>query len=212
VPRFVFVSSIKALAEQDHGYPLTEADERHPLGPYGTSKAEAELALQDLGRRTGLEIVIVRPPLIYGPGVRANFQSMMQAIAKGFPLPIGAVSARRSLCFIDNLASALAVCATDERAANELFHVTDNDDPSVAELARALGRHLGRPARLVHVPVVLLKVAGRMTGRLPQIERITNRLQVNSEHIRNVLGWNPPIAFDAGIAMTAAWYRSSTNE
>jgi UDP-glucose 4-epimerase len=212
VPRFVFVSSIKALADSDRGHPLKETDERHPLDPYGVSKAEAEIALRDFGNRTGLEVVIVRPPLVYGPDVRANFLSLANAVAKGLPLPIGAVHARRSLCFIDNLTSAIALCVIDSRAVGEIFHVTDGDDPSVAELARALGRHLGRPARLLPIPVMLLRLAGRLTGRLPQVERLTDSLQVNSTHIRAVLGWTPPVALDAGLAATAAWYRSSTND
>jgi UDP-glucose 4-epimerase len=212
VRRFVFMSSIKALADTDNGHPLKESDECHPRDPYGVSKAEAEVALQDFGERTGMEIVIVRSPLVYGPEVRANFLSLADAIAKGWPLPIGAVHARRSLCFIDNLASATALCASHPRAAGELFHVTDGDDPSVAELARLLGRYLGRPARLVPIPVAWLLLAGRLTGRLPQVERLTGSLQVDSSHIRAVLGWNPPVALDAGLAATAAWYRSSSQD
>jgi UDP-glucose 4-epimerase len=210
--RFVFMSSIKALADTDNGRPLKESDERHPQDPYGVSKAEAEVALQDFGKNTGMEIVIVRPPLVYGPEVRANFLSLTDAIAKGWPLPIGAVHARRSLCFIDNLASATALCATHPRAAGELFHVTDGDDPGVAELARLLGRHLGRPARLVPIPVAWLSLAAGLTGHLPQVERLTGSLQVDSTRIRAVLGWNPPVALDAGLAATAAWYRSSTKD
>jgi UDP-glucose 4-epimerase len=207
VKRFVFMSSIKALADSDGGRPLKETDERRPLDPYGVSKAEAEVALLGFGKRTGMEVVIVRPPLVYGPGVRANFLNISHALAKGLPLPIGAVHARRSLCFIDNLASAAALCTTHPRAAGEVFHVTDGDDPGVAELARALGHHLGRPARLVPVPIPLLRLAGRLTGRLPQVERLTGSLQVDSTRIRAVLGWTPPVALDAGLAATAAWYR-----
>lgn len=210
VQRFVFVSSIKALAESDDGHPLKETDARHPRDPYGMSKADAEVELQEFGKRTGMEVVIVRPPLVYGPEVRANFLSLVDAIAKGLPLPIGAVHARRSLCFIDNLASAVALCATHPRAAGELFHVTDGYDPGVAELARLLGRHLGRPARLVTIPVALLKLAGRLTGRVKQVERLTGSLQVDSTHIRERLGWIAPVVLDAGLAATAAWYRSST--
>lgn len=211
VKRFVFMSSIKALTDSDGGRPLKETDERCPLDPYGISKAEAEVALLDFGKRTGLEIVVIRPPLVYGPGVRANFMDLANALAKGLPLPIGAVHARRSLCFIDNLTSAITLCATDRRAVGETFHVSDGDDPSVSELARALGRHLGRSARLVPIPVALLRLAGRLTGRLPQMERLTGSLQVDSTHIRAVLGWTPPVALDAGLAATAAWYRSSTH-
>ncbi|MDR5751438.1 MULTISPECIES: SDR family oxidoreductase [unclassified Caballeronia] len=207
--RFVYVSSIKALAELDNGRPLKETDERRPPDPYGISKAEAEVKLMELGARTGLEIVIVRPPLVYGPEVRANFLSLMSAIAKGVPLPIGAVEARRSLCYVDNLASALIECATHARAAGQVFHVTDGEDPSVAELARLLGRHLGRAARLLPVPVGVLKLAGRVTGKSAQIDRLTGSLRVNSTHIRDMLGWRPPVSLDAGLAATAAWFRAT---
>ncbi|MDR5732640.1 SDR family oxidoreductase [Caballeronia sp. LZ025] len=204
--RFVFVSSIKALAELDDGHPLTETDERRPPDPYGVSKAEAEVMLQEFGARTGMEIVIVRPPLVYGPEVRANFLALMRAIAKGMPLPIGAVTARRSLVYVDNLASAIVECATHPRAANQLFHVTDGEDPGVAELARRLGHHLDRPARLLPVPVGILKAAGRLTGKMAQIERLTGSLRVDSSYIRDVLGWRPPSSLDAGLASTATWF------
>ncbi|TCK42761.1 UDP-glucose 4-epimerase [Paraburkholderia sp. BL8N3] len=204
--RFVYVSSIKALAELDPGRPLKETDERRPPDPYGVSKAEAEVKLLEFGARTGLEIVIVRPPLVYGPEVRANFLSLMNAIAKGIPLPIGSVTARRSLCYVDNLASALALASIHPRAASQTFHVTDGDDPSVAELARSLARHLGRPARLLPVPVDMLKFAGRLTGKTAQIDRLTGSLLVDSTHIRDVLGWRPPVSLDAGLAATAAWF------
>jgi UDP-glucose 4-epimerase len=209
--RFVFVSSIKALAELDDGRPLTETDARRPPDPYGVSKAEAEVMLQEFGARTGMEIVIVRPPLVYGPEVRANFLALMRAIARGMPLPIGAVTARRSLVYVDNLASALVECTTHPRAANQLFHVTDGEDPGVAELARRLGRHLKRPARLVPVPVSLLKAAGRLTGKAARIERLTGSLQVDSSYIRDVLGWRPPSSLDAGLAATAGWFLTHKN-
>jgi UDP-glucose 4-epimerase len=207
--RFVFVSSIKALAEADAGRPLKETDERRPQDAYGISKAEAEVQLAEFGARTGLEIVVVRPPLVYGPHVRANFLSLLGALSKGMPLPVGAVQARRSLCFVDNLASALVACALHPRAAGQLFHVTDGDDPTVADLARTLGRHLGKPARLVNVPVGMLRLAGKLTGKRAQIERLTGSLQVDSNAIRTVLGWQPPATLDAGLAATAAWYRGT---
>lgn len=208
VPRFVFMSSIKALAETDSGRPLTERDERRPPDPYGVSKAEAEVKLLEFGARSGLEIVVIRTPLVYGPGVRANFLSLFDAIAKGWPLPIGAVTARRSLCYVGNLASATVECATNPRAAGEIFHVTDGDDPSVAGLARLAGRHLGRRARLVPVPVGWLKLAGRITGKSAQIDRLTGSLRVDSTHIRERLDWTPPATLNEGLAATAAWYRT----
>ncbi|KAG0187765.1 hypothetical protein DFQ28_005850 [Apophysomyces sp. BC1034] len=206
---FVYVSSIKAIAETDAGRPLSERDPAQPEDAYGRSKLEAEQALADLGVQTGLEIVIVRPPLVYGPRVRANFLSLMTAIARGVPLPLGAIDARRSVVYVGNLAHALALCATESGAAGGCFHVADDDDPSVAGLARAIGRHLRRPARLLPVPVGWLRAAGRLTGHMPQVERLVTDLRVDTSRLRTVLGWRPPYSLDDGLAATAAWYRST---
>ncbi|KMZ11266.1 UDP-glucose 4-epimerase [Candidatus Burkholderia humilis] len=209
--RFLFVSSIKALAELDPGRPLVETDPRNPPDPYGVSKAEAEIKLMEFGVRIGLEIVIARPPLVYGPDVRANFLALMRAIAKGMPLPIGGVEARRSMVYVGNLASALAECAVHPLAANHLFHVTDGEDPSVAELARLIGRHLNRPVRLLPIPVGWLKTAGKLTGKSAKIDRLTGSLRVDSSHIRDVLGWRPPVTLDEGLAATAGWYLNAAS-
>ncbi|MCX4140344.1 SDR family oxidoreductase [Paraburkholderia sp. SEWSISQ10-3 4] len=207
--RFVFVSSIKAVGESSAGRPITEADEPAPTDPYGISKLEAERALIDYGRESGLEIVIVRPPLVYGPGVRANFLQLMRAIAYGVPLPLGSIAARRSLLFVDNLADALVHCTTDPRALGETFHVTDGRDLSVSELARALATQLHAPARLIPVPVGLLSLAGRLTGRSAQVDRLIGELRLDSSHIRERLGWYPPYTVEHGLLETAAWYRST---
>ena len=207
--RFVFVSSIKAVGESSAGRPITEADEPAPTDPYGISKLEAERALIDYGRESGLEIVIVRPPLVYGPGVRANFLQLMSAIANGVPLPLGAIAARRSLLFVDNLADALVHCTTDPRAVGETFHVTDGRDLSVSELARALATQLHAPARLIPVPVGLLSLAGRLTGRSAQVDRLIGELRLDSSHIRERLCWYPPYTVEHGLLETAAWYRST---
>jgi len=207
--RFVFVSSIKAMAESSSGRPIVETDEPRPSDPYGISKLEAERALMEYGRESGLEIVILRPPLVYGPGVRANFLQLMNAIARGVPLPIGAITARRSLVFVDNLADALVHCTTDPRAAWQTFHVTDDRDVSVSELARGLAMQLHAPARLVPVPVGLLKLAGRLTGRSAVIDRLVGELRLDSSHICERLRWYPPYSFEHGLLKTAAWYRAT---
>ncbi|MFM0395394.1 UDP-glucose 4-epimerase family protein [Paraburkholderia phytofirmans] len=209
VRRFVFVSSIKAMTEADSGRPVREDDPPAPQDPYGRSKRAAEEALIRLGVETGLEIVIVRPPLVYGPDVRANFLSLMSAVWKGVPLPLGALRARRSLIYVDNLADALVHCATDARAAEQCFHVADNDAPTIAELARALGRHLDRPARLLPVPESWLRLAGRLTGRTAQVDRLVGSLQIDTSRIRTVLGWQAPHSTEEGLAATAHWYRST---
>ncbi len=209
VRRLVFVSSIKAVAESDAGRPLREDDPAAPQDAYGRSKLEAEQALTRYGRETGLDVVIVRPPLVYGPEVRANFLRLLDAIWKGVPLPIASVRARRSLMYVDNLADALMHCATDPRAAHQCFHVADGADPTVAELARALGAHLQRPARLLPVPVSFMRTAGRLTHRSAQVDRLTDSLQVDAGRVRSVLDWQPLYSLDDGLAATARWYRST---
>jgi UDP-glucose 4-epimerase len=209
VPRFVFVSSIKAVAENDNGRPLREDDPPRIDDAYGRSKRAAEEGLIRLGDATGLEIVIARPPLVYGPEVRANFLRLMDAVWRGVPLPLGCADARRSMVYVGNLADALMHCATDPRAAGQCFHVADNTAPTVVELVRALARHLGRPARLLPVPAGWLRAAGRLTGRSAQVDRLIGGLQVDTSHIWDVLDWQPPFSTDEGLSATADWYRST---
>lgn len=209
VRRFVFASSVKAIAESDAGRPLREDDPPTPQDAYGRSKLAAEQALTRYGEETGLEVVIVRLPLVYGPQVRANFLRLMDAIWKGFPLPLGAIDARRSLVYVDNLADALMHCATDPRAAHRTFHVADSDALTVAELARSLGRHLHKPARLLPLPASWLHLAGRLTGRTAQVDRLVGSLQLDTSRIRAVLNWQAPYSTDEGLAETARWYRST---
>jgi Nucleoside-diphosphate-sugar epimerases len=208
VRRFVFVSSIKALAEGGAGL-LREDDPPAPQDAYGRSKLAAEQALVRYGEETGLEIVIVRPPLVYGPHVRANFLRLMDAVWKGVPLPLGAVDARRSLVYVDNLADSLMHCAIDPRAAGQCFHVADSDALTVAELARSLSRQLHKPARLLPVPASWLRVVGCLTGRSAQVDRLVGALQLDTTRIRTVLDWQPPYSTDEGLAETARWYRST---
>ncbi|CAE6726199.1 UDP-glucose 4-epimerase family protein [Paraburkholderia domus] len=209
VRRLVFVSSIKALAETDGGRPLREDDPPQPQDPYGVSKLEAERALVRFGEESGLEVVIARPPLVYGPEVRANFLQLMSVIAKGLPLPLGAITARRSLVYNENLADALILCATDPRAAGECFHITDGADLTVAELAKVLGRHLHKHVWLAPVPANWLLAAGKLTGRSAQVERLVEPLRVDSSRIREKLQWQPRFSVDEGLAQTAQWYRST---
>lgn len=207
--RFVFVSSIKAVAEVDTGRPLNEDDVPMPQDAYGRSKLAAERALVRYGRDTGMEIVIVRPPLVYGPEVRANFLRLMDAIWSGVPLPLASIRARRSLIYVENLADALMRCATAPRAANQCFHVADGDHPTVAGLARSIGKHLQKPARLLPLPLICVRLAGRLTNRSPQVDRLIGSLQVDTNRIRTVLDWLPPDSLDDGLAATARWYRST---
>jgi nucleoside-diphosphate-sugar epimerase len=207
--RFVYVSSIKAVAESDAGVPLDELRSPAPADPYGRSKLAAEEALWGLRNELGLEVVVVRPPLVYGPGVGANFLQMLNALWRGVPLPLGAVRAQRSMVYVENLADALAQCVIDPRAANACFHVCDSETLSVAELLRVLAAALARPARLIPVPKTLLRWAGAVAGRAQQVERLTGSLCMDASHITDALGWQPPWSAREGLEATARWYRES---
>jgi nucleoside-diphosphate-sugar epimerase len=207
--RFVYVSSVKAIAESDGGVPLAESRSPAPTDPYGRSKLAAEEALWRLRDELGLEVVVVRPPLVYGPGVGANFLQMLDVLWRGIPLPLGAVRARRSMIYVENLADALVQCVADPRAANACFHVCDSEALSVAELLRTLAAALSKPARLIPVPERLLRWAGALVGRAAQIERLTGSLRMDASHITNALDWHPPWSVGDGLEATAWWYRET---
>lgn len=200
--RFVFVSSVKALGEGEPGRPWHEDDRPVPVDPYGISKREAEVALTDFGRANGMEVVVVRPPLVYGPGVRANFLGLMKAVRKGVPLPLGAVEARRSMVYVGNLADAIGLLATSGGPLNGVFHVTDGNDLSVAEMIRAIANALGQPARLIPVPVAWLRCAGKLFGQSARIERLTAPLRMECVRLHEELGWTPPWTVSQGLAQT----------
>lgn len=200
--RFVFVSSIKALGEGEPGRPWREDDEASPVDPYGISKREAEVALHAFGLANGMEIVIVRPPLVYGPGVRANFLGLVKAVDKGLPLPLGAIDAQRSMVYVGNLADAIRVLATCPAVLNGVFHVTDGDDLSVSKMIRAIAEALGKPARLVPVPVSWLRALGALTGQTDRIDRLTSPLRVECTRLRKELGWVPPWQVAEGLKET----------
>ena len=208
VRRIVYASSIKAVGESDGGTPLSEAVSPDPQDAYGRSKLRAERQLAQFGASNALDVVVVRPPLVYGPAVRANFLRMMDAVARGMPLPFGSIAARRSIVYVDNLADALLQCAIDPRAAGECFHVADDDAPSVTGLLQLVGDALGKPGRQIAVPAAVLRGLGTLTGRRAAIDRLTNSLQLDTGRIKRVLGWHPPYTTRQGLEATAAWYRS----
>ncbi|RKU01387.1 NAD-dependent dehydratase [Burkholderia sp. Nafp2/4-1b] len=203
VRRFVFVSSVKALGEHENGRPLREDDVPSPGDPYGISKHEAEVALREACAARGIELAVVRPPLVYGPGVRANFLGLMRAVARGVPLPLGAAHAQRSMVYLGNLVDALRFLATRENATDGVFHVTDGRDQSVADLVAGIAAALGRSPRLVPVPVAWLRVAGALTGRRAAIDRLTSPLRIDCAQLR-ALGWVPPFSVEQGLARTVA--------
>jgi nucleoside-diphosphate-sugar epimerase len=204
--RFVFVSSIKVNGESTTGRPFDRADRRRPLDPYGVSKSEAEVALFRVADETGLEIVVVRPPLVYGPNVGGNFLRLLKLVHSGLPLPFGAARNLRSLVFVDNLADLLVTCAFHPRAAGQTFLASDGEDISTADLCSRLARALKKDSRLVPLPLAAVRGGARLIGRLPEYERLFGSLQVDSNAQRVELGWSPPHTVDQGLAATAAWF------
>jgi nucleoside-diphosphate-sugar epimerase len=204
VKRFVYVSSIKVNGEATDGISqYTELDAPSPKDPYGVSKYEAEQALHRVAAETGLEVVIVRPPLVYGAGVKGNFAQMLKVLTKGIPLPFSSVTNRRSLVYVGNLVDALILCATHPAAAGQTYLVSDGEDISTPDLLRLLGEAMGRPARLLPLPVALLKLAGSLTGKADQVDRLVGSLQIDSGKIRRELGWMPPYTLSQGLRATA---------
>lgn len=205
VRRFIFVSSIKVNGEFTSPLtPFTEKDEVNPVDPYGISKYEAELGLREIAVETGMEVVIVRPPLIYGPGVKGNFKVMMRLLALKAPLPLGLITDnRRSLVALDNLIDFLALCASHPQAAGRVFLVSDQHDVSTAELLRLLGLEMGLTARLFPVPRVLLGIAANLSRKRSAYQRLCESLVVDSSSASRLLGWAPPLAFDEGLRRAA---------
>ena len=209
VRRLVFVSSVKAVGE---GAPVAYDEEmtRRPEDAYGVSKMEAEDALAEVSARTGLEAVVLRPPLVYGPGVKANFRALMGLVRRGVPLPLGLVRNERSLVYVQNLADAISVCLEHPAAAGETFFVADGESPSTGEFVTRMGRMMKRQARLVPVPVPVLRLGGRMTGRSGQVDRLVGSLTLSTAKIRRLLGWSPPFSLDDGLRETVDWYEAQT--
>ncbi|QHC96988.1 MULTISPECIES: UDP-glucose 4-epimerase family protein [unclassified Pseudomonas] len=210
VKRFIFVSSIKVNGEGSFAPSVYEADNQpHPVDPYGISKYEAEKALQKLHSETGMEVVIIRPPLVYGPGVKANFQNMMMWLDKGIPLPLGLIRNRRSFVAIGNLVNLIIVCIDHPLAANQTFLVSDGEDLSTTQLLRRLSRAMGRSARLVPVPAWLLKLAAMTLGKQAFAQRLCGSLQIDIGKNRELLGWTPPVSVDDAMRQTADHYREN---
>jgi nucleoside-diphosphate-sugar epimerase len=208
VKRLVYVSSVKVNGEATiAGQRYSELDQPAPQDPYGISKCEAERALHRVARETGLEVVILRPPLVYGAGVKGNFAQMLRVLAQGIPLPLASLGNKRSLLYIGNLVDALLHCATHPAAAGKTYLLSDGEDISTPELLRQLGAAMGHPARLLPCPPGLLRLVGRLLGRASQVERLAGSLQVDSSLIRRELDWQPPCTLQQGLRATAEWYR-----
>lgn len=218
VSRFVFLSSVKVNGEEtypsrvagsasrDDGGCFSEEDVPAPQDAYAISKMEAEEGLRGIAADTGMEVVIIRPPLVYGPGVRANFHALLRVVAYGLPLPFGLIANRRSLVALDNLVDFIVTCIQHPKAANQTFLVSDGEDVSTADLIRRLAHALGRPARLLPVPVWLLQAGAALLGKRHAAQRLCSSLQVDISKARQLLGWMPPLTLDEGLKKVSQGY------
>ncbi|NOT20918.1 MAG: SDR family oxidoreductase [Sideroxydans sp.] len=210
VKRLVYISSIKVNGEETaEGKIYQESDIPSLQDPYGVSKWEAEQALHQVAQETGLEVVIVRPPLVYGAGVKGNFIQMLKVLSKRLPLPFASIENQRSLVYVENLVDALITCATHPTAAGQTYLVSDGEDVSTPELLRQLGAAMGRPAMLLPFPPKLLMWLAAAVGKSDQVQRITGSLQIDSAKIRRELNWTPPYTLQQGLQATADWYRKA---
>ena len=208
VRRFIFVSTAKVLGEgKDDAYDAE--DPAAPEDAYALSKWEAEQALWQISKETGMEVVIIRPPLVYGPGVKANFLQLMRAIDRRLPLPLGAIRNRRSLIFLGNLVDAISLCLAHPDAAGKTYMVSDNDDVSTPELVRRLARALGKSPVLLPAPVGWMRFVGGLLGKASSVDRVVGSFAVDIAPIKKELGWTPPYSMEAGLSATAEWYRHS---
>jgi lipopolysaccharide/colanic/teichoic acid biosynthesis glycosyltransferase/dTDP-4-dehydrorhamnose reductase len=205
VRRFIFVSSVKVNGEFTvAGQLFRENDEPAPMDPYGISKMEAERGLLQIAAETGMEVVIIRPPLVYGPGVKANFAALIRAVQRGWVMPLGAVNNQRSLVALANLVDFIIHCTTHPLAANQTFLVSDGMDVSTTALIRSVAHAAERPARLLSVPLPILQMLGRFFGRANAVARLCSNLQIDISKARNILNWSPLVTLDEGLRQCIA--------
>jgi UDP-glucose 4-epimerase len=209
--RFVFLSSVKVNGEVSAQRAFVETDPLLPADAYAASKAEAEKRLRTISTESGMEVVVLRPPLVYGPGVQANLLNLLRATDAGLPLPLSSISNLRSLVYVANLVDALAACLVHPAAANHTFFVSDDHDLSTPQLIREIASALGKKPRLFPFPPALLRGIGALTGRAEQIARLTGSLQVDISSIKAVLDWKPPVSLQEGLAQTVSWYRARSS-
>ena len=201
--RFVFISSIKVNGEETMpGRPYRADDAPAPTDAYGVSKHEAEEELRLIARESGMEVVVIRPVLVYGPGVKGNFRAMMRWMRRGVPLPLGAIHNRRSLVSLDNLVDLIVTVLRHRAAANRTFLVSDGEDLSTTELLRRLGSAFGAAPRLLPLPSILLEMPARLLGRRRLVNRLCGSLQVDITETRSTLDWSPPVRVDEALRRT----------
>ena len=213
VKRFIFVSSIKVNGESTTGsLPYQSSDTPNPEDPYGISKAEAEEGLKKLAEKTGMDVVIIRPPLVYGPGVKANFAAMLKLASTGVPLPFGCIkNNQRSMVYVENLISLVIECINNINAANQTFLISDDDDLSTKAFVQGLSKALGKSSFMLPVPYTVFSLAGKVLGKSAIIDRLCGSLQVDINHTKNTLNWQPPYSVEQGFAVTAKAYKTKVS-
>jgi len=212
IRRFIYISSIKVNGESTvTGHLFTPEDVPAPIDPYGISKLEAEIGLRKISEETGLEVVIIRPPLVYGPNTAGNFNRLLRVVASGMPIPLGAIQNQRSLVSLDNLVDLIVVCIDHPAAANQIFLAGDGEDISTPELLKRLGAALDKPVRLISLPEPILTFGANILGKRAMAQRLCGSLQVDISKTRHLLGWNPPLSVDEGLEKTARAFLSDKN-
>lgn len=227
VKRFVYMSSVKVNGEGTEAggqksevryrkaqlkMAFSENDNPEPRDAYGISKWEAEQVLQEIAEETGMEIVILRSPLVYGPNVKANFLRLLKVVDYGIPLPLASIKNRRSFIYLENLIDAVVTCIIDSKASGQTYFVSDGEDVSTPELVRRISSALGKPTRLFPFPPILLKMAGIITGKSVAIDRLLRSLTIDCSKIRRELEWQAPFSMDQGLKETAEWYNKQRSE
>ena len=214
VRRFIFISSVKVNGESTSNLPpFTADDKRAAEDYYGRSKSEAEEQLQQLAKDTGLEVVIIRPPLVYGPGVKANFSALMNIVSKGTPLPFGCINTnKRSLVSVDNLVDLIVTCIEHPKAVNQVFLVSDDHDVSTSEMVREMAKSLGNRDWQIPVPLWCFKLLGQISNKEPLVDRLVGSLQVDISHTKETLNWHPPQTLEEGFRKTANAFLQSKNK
>lgn len=214
VKRFIFVSSIKVNGESSKlSVPFKSSDIPRPLDDYGVSKSDAEIELIALANSTGLELVVIRPTLVYGPGVKANFAALMKLASKGIPLPFGCITQnKRSLVSVTNLVDLIITCIDHPKAANQVFLVSDDHDVSTSEMVREMAIALDKPTWQLPVPVWCYKLAGKLFNKADVVDRLIGSLQVDITHTKETLGWEPPQTLQEGFKQTAQALLQSKNK
>lgn len=206
VKRFIFMSTVGVNGNTTNKKPFSEDDAPNPQSPYARSKYEAELVLQQIASESGMEVVIIRAPLVYGPGNPGNFLSLLRIVSKGLPLPLASVNNQRSFIFVRNLTDAIIRCAVHPAAAGKIYLVSDGEDISTPDLIRRTGSSLKVPVRLLPFPKILMQIAGILTGKTALIDRLVGSLVIDSSRIRADLDWKPTFTLEEGLQLTASWF------